>query len=73
VVFAGPEGYPGDEAYFLHDIINTMHTALANHPELDADRFARWAQQRHAQIEDGSLVYIAHQLDLLGRVSTHAN
>ena len=72
VVFAGPEGYPGDEAYFLHDIINTLHTALAHHPELEPDRFASWAQQRHRQIEDGSLVYIAHQLDVLGRVPAHA-
>ena len=70
VVFAGPEGYPADEAYFLHDIINTMHAALANHPELDARRFAQWIHQRHAQIEDGTLVYIAHQLDLVGRVPT---
>jgi SAM-dependent methyltransferase len=69
VVFAGSEGYPDDEAYFLHDIINTIHTALAHHPELDAERFARWVHQRHAQIEDGTLVYIAHQLDLLGRLS----
>ncbi len=70
VVFAGPEGYPADEAYFLHDIIHTIHTALATHPELDTDRFARWVRQRHAQVEDGTLVYIAHQLDLVGRVST---
>jgi len=69
VVFAGSEGYPHDEAYFLHDIINTMHTALAHHPELDPDRFARWVHQRHAQIEGGTLVYIAHQLDLVGRMS----
>jgi SAM-dependent methyltransferase len=69
VVFASSEGYPADEAYFLHDIINTIHTALAHHPELDAERFARWVHQRHAQIEDGTLVYIAHQLDLVGRVS----
>jgi SAM-dependent methyltransferase len=68
VVFAGPEGYPADEAYFLHDIIHTIHMALAHHPELDADRFARWVQQRHAQVEDGALVYIAHQLDLVGQV-----
>ena len=27
-----------------------------------------WIAQRHAQIEAGSLVYIAHQLDFLGRV-----
>jgi SAM-dependent methyltransferase len=69
VVFAGSEGYPDDEAYFLHDIINTIHTALAHHPELETERFARWVHQRHTQIEDGTLVYIAHQLDLLGRVS----
>lgn len=75
VVFAGSEGYPDDEAYFLHDIINTIHMALAHHPELEAERFARWVHQRHAQIEDGTLVYIAHQLDLLGRVSapSHVN
>jgi trans-aconitate methyltransferase len=69
VVFAGPNGYAADEAYFLHFIIHTMHTALAGHPHLDAERFTAWVAQRHAQIEQGTLVYIAHQLDLLGRVS----
>jgi predicted O-methyltransferase YrrM len=69
VVFAGPHGYSADEAYFLHFIIHTMHTALAGHPGLDAERFTAWITQRHAQVEQGTLVYIAHQLDLLGRVS----
>lgn len=73
VVFAGPEGYPEDEAYFLHYIIDTMHTALATHPQLDPERFARWIRQRHAQIEDGCLVYIAHQLDILGQVPPPAD
>jgi predicted O-methyltransferase YrrM len=69
VVFASPNGYAADEAYFLHCIIHTMHTALAGHPGLDAERFTAWITQRHAQVEQGTLVYIAHQLDLLGRVS----
>ena len=69
VVFAGPSGYAADEAYFLHCIIHTMHTALAGHPRLDPGRFTDWIAQRHAQVEQGTLVYIAHQLDLLGRVS----
>jgi SAM-dependent methyltransferase len=69
VVFAGSNGYSADEAYFLHFIIHTMHTALAGHPHLDAERFTAWMAQRHAQVEQGTLVYIAHQLDLLGRVS----
>ena len=68
VVFAGPEGYPGDESYFLHHIIHTVGTALERHPDLDPERFSRWIAERHAQIEQGRLVYIAHQIDFLGRV-----
>jgi hypothetical protein len=65
---ARPKQYPADEAYFLHCIIHTMHTALATHAELDPHRFERWIQRRHAQVEEGTLVYIAHQLDIAGRV-----
>jgi predicted O-methyltransferase YrrM len=68
VVFTGANGYPADEAYFLHDIIHTVGTALTGHPQLDAERLSNWVAQRHAQIEQGTLVYIAHQLDVLGRV-----
>ncbi|MBN1218883.1 MAG: methyltransferase [Anaerolineae bacterium] len=67
VVFPGPQGYPADEAYFLHFIIHTMHTALTGYPDLDEDRFNHWIARRHAQIEQGSLVFIVHQLDFLGR------
>jgi hypothetical protein len=68
VVFAGADGYPADEAYFLHDIIHTIDSALTGHPQLDAERLGAWVAQRHAQIEQGTLVYMAHQLDVLGRV-----
>lgn len=65
VVFGGKGGYPADEAYFLHFIVNTMHGALAQHPELDQPRFAEWINLRHQQIDSGDLVYIAHQIDFL--------
>ena len=68
VVFAGQEGYPADEAYFLHFIVNTMAEALTGHPELDEARFQAWVTARHAQIEANELVYIAHQLDFFGCV-----
>ena len=68
VIFAGPYGYPRDEAYFLHFIIHTIGTALRGHPDLHPVALEAWMAQRHAQIEAGSLVYIAHQLDFLGRV-----
>lgn len=66
VVFPGPDGYPQDEAFFLHFIIDTIYQALINHPELDTQRFEDWISQRHAQIEGHELVYIAHQLDFVG-------
>jgi SAM-dependent methyltransferase len=67
IIFAGPDGYPGDEAYFLHFIIHTIGTALQGHPQLAPGHLMHWIAQRHAQIEAGSLVYIAHQLDFLAR------
>ncbi len=67
VVFGNDGRYPQDEAYFLHFIIHTMHGALNGRTDLDQERFAAWIAQRHAQIETGELVYIAHQLDFVGR------
>lgn len=63
VVVPREEGYPADEAYFLHYIIETVRGALG--PTFDSDRFDRWVETRHRQIEDGELVYVAHQLDIL--------
>ena len=66
VVFAGEEGYPADEEYFLQFIVETMHRALAKNPALDEGLFSDWVAKRKAQIETGELVYIAHQLDFVG-------
>jgi SAM-dependent methyltransferase len=63
-----PDGgrYPGDEAYFLHHIVNTIDEALAGDASLDPRALASWVATRHAQIDDGVLSYIAHQLDITG-------
>jgi SAM-dependent methyltransferase len=66
VVFPEPNGYRGDEAFFLHFLINTIFEALQDHPELDQARFEAWIDERHSQIERGELVLITHQLDFLG-------
>ena len=60
--------YRGDEAYFLHFIIHTIETALTGHPDLDAKQFKSWIIDRHNQVDNGILFYIAHQLDILGRI-----
>lgn len=67
VVFPSRQGYPEDEAYFLHFIIATIHRQLRGHPWLPALEFDTWVTERHAQIDCGELVYIAHQIDFLGR------
>lgn len=65
VVYPTSHGYSPDEAYFLHCIIHMIASALHGHPQLNAPQFQTWIAQRHAQIERGELIYIAHQLDVL--------
>jgi hypothetical protein len=67
VVYPRKKSYPNDEAYFLHFIVHIIHQALQGHPGLDAERFEEWIRMRHAQVEEGKLVYAAHQLDFVGR------
>jgi pyruvate/2-oxoglutarate dehydrogenase complex dihydrolipoamide acyltransferase (E2) component len=68
IVFPASDGYPEDEAYFLHFIIQTIDQALRNHPGINAASFSDWIARRHAQVARGELVYIAHQLDFVGRI-----
>jgi hypothetical protein len=72
VVFPGREGYPADEAYFLHHILYFIDQTLTDHPALDPQAFTSWIAQRHAQVDAAQLVYVAHQLDLLGRAPASA-
>src|SRR5262249_49351828 len=69
VVHAGPErNYPGDEAYFLRCILNTIQIALHNRRDrVEPADLARWLAERGRQLAAGELVYIAHQLDFAGR------
>ncbi len=59
--------YPGDEAYFLHHILHFVETELSGHPELEGPAFDKWLRTRRRQIDESTLVYIAHQLDVLAQ------
>ena len=59
--------YPQDVAYFLHHIINFVWESLREGTEIPGDALREWVAARHAQVERGELVYIAHQLDVLAR------
>ena len=69
VVSAGPDGnYPGDEAYFLRSILATIQNALRNRQDrVEPANLAGWLVERGRQLAAGELVYIAHQLDFVGR------
>jgi SAM-dependent methyltransferase len=69
VVSAGPDGsYPGDEAYFLRSILNTIQNALRSRRDwVEPADLTDWLAERRRQLATGELVYIAHQLDFVGR------
>ncbi len=69
VVHAGLDGtYPADEAYFLRSILNTIEAALRGRQDRVAPAdLAGWLAERSRQLAAGELVYLAHQLDFVGR------
>jgi len=71
VVCPAPDGsYPADEAYFLRCILNTIRDALRDrHDRVKPADLADWLAERGRQLAAGELVYIAHQLDFVGRSS----
>ena len=70
VVCPAPDGsYPADEAYFLRSILNTIRDALRSRPDrVEPADLAEWLAERGRQLAAGELVYIAHQLDFVGRL-----
>jgi SAM-dependent methyltransferase len=67
VVFPHQGGYPADEGYFLHHIIDTIRQSLSVRHDVDQLVLASWVARRVGQIEERTLIYVAHQLDFLGR------
>jgi SAM-dependent methyltransferase len=72
VVYPAADGsYPVDEAYFLRSILTTIRDALQSHPDwVEPADLAEWLAERYRQLAAGDLVYIAHQLDVVGRSPT---
>lgn len=65
VVYPQGGGYPGDEAFFLGGVLDIVAAELgARHAP---DRLHPWLALRRQQLDRAELVYIARQLDFLGR------
>ncbi|HHP7234328.1 MAG TPA: hypothetical protein ACFCUC_06835 [Desulfobacterales bacterium] len=67
VVFPQQGGYPPGEADFLHYLIDTIADQLDGHRRIDAARLREWTRRRHRQVDEGILIFVAKQLDVLAR------
>jgi len=64
VVFGGRDGYREDEKYFLQCIINFVVDEISADDRIPDSVVDEWAAHRWHQIETGTLIYIAHQIDI---------
>ena len=67
VVHGNAAGYPDEEAHFLRQIVDTIAAELHRQPDIPPGPLTDWVTLRHQQIDQGALVYLAHQMDFLGR------
>lgn len=67
VVYPQGGGYPGEEADFLGGLLDIVAGELRERPETPSAGLDAWLSQRRQQVARGELVYIAHQLDFVGR------
>lgn len=65
IVHPAAGAYPQDEAFFLGFIVKTIATVLRG--RVPSRVLDPWAGERLRQIEEGNLLYCAHQLDLLAK------
>ena len=61
--------YPGDEAYFLRHILDTVEEAVGEITDGEFAVLDSWLARRREQLAAAELLYATHQLDFLGRVT----
>jgi len=67
VIFPGEDSYTEDEKYLLRYIVETVYDGVSEKGSIDQNDLDMWLEDRHRRIENGELVYIAHQLDVAGK------
>ena len=58
--------YPKEERRLLQSIVNFVAEALRGHSELAPEEIDFWIRERKRQMENGELIFVAHNLDFLG-------
>lgn len=57
--------FPADEATVVRHVLDLFEGALTDDPDLAPDELDAWLRTRRNQVRDGTVTYVAHQLDLL--------
>ena len=65
VLPTGEGAYPEDEAFFLAFILETVYDALRQDPQVSSEQAQIWYRTRMKDLEEGRLIYLAHQWDVL--------
>jgi SAM-dependent methyltransferase len=73
VVHATAGKYEADEEYFLGCVLSTIEEALGERGDVAGSELEAWSKARREQLRRRELVYIAHQLDFVGRVRREAS
>lgn len=61
--------YTSDETAFLEYMIHTISGAVREERAADEGRIDEWARKRREQLEGGRLIYMSHQIDIVGSVN----
>jgi hypothetical protein len=67
VVHAIDGAYPAQERAFLENILATIEAELTGRDDVGEAALSEWLATRREQLARSQLVYIAHQLDFVGR------
>jgi SAM-dependent methyltransferase len=58
--------YPKEERHVLQSIVNFVAQALRGCSELAPEEIDFWIRERRRQLENGELIFVAHNIDFLG-------
>jgi SAM-dependent methyltransferase len=68
IIFPGWDGYDRDEEIVLETMVGFVEESLGREPAFDRSSLSRWVARRRRQIKSGELIFLAHQIDVLGRM-----
>lgn len=66
LVYPKKVGYSTEERYFLEQILNFVKGELEDSEAIENEDREYWISQRFTQLNNQQLIYITHQLDVLG-------